>query len=245
VDVDELPAITEKVRAALGEHIPIHMHIAEQQAEVDDCREKYGKTPVATLADRIDLDDHWNLVHATHTSDAELDAISASGATVVLCPLTEAYLGDGIFPATQFLARGGRIAIGSDSNARICATEELRMLEYGQRLVSQRRARLSDEKGLGQRLWRHTARAGATALGRASGVIEAGRRADIAVLDQSKAPLLGPAPEHVLDALVIGGSRDCIKDVYVAGKKQLSDGIVSNAPDAQLFARTITGMLDD
>ena len=245
VDVDELAGMTEKVRAALGEHIPIHIHIAEQQDEVDDCQKRYGKSPVAVLAERVNLDNRWNLVHATHVSDTELETISVSGATVVLCPLTEAYLGDGIFPAVQFLAGGGRIAIGSDSNARICAIEELRMLEYGQRLVSQRRARLSDKEGLGQRLWRHTARAGATALCRPCGVLEAGRRADIVVLDRGKAPLQGPAPEHALDALVIGGSRECIKDVYVAGEKRVSDGMALNAPDSNLFASTISAMLAD
>ncbi|MGH8161311.1 MAG: amidohydrolase family protein, partial [Gammaproteobacteria bacterium] len=119
-------ATLEAVHALLGRDIPVHVHIAEQRREVGDCLAATGKTPIAALLEVVDVDRHWSLVHATHASRAELEAVAASGATVVVCPLTEAYLGDGLFPGTRYLANGGNVAVGSDSNARIDAVEELR-----------------------------------------------------------------------------------------------------------------------
>src|SRR5690606_11224692 len=144
VPLEMLADLVAGAHELLGEHCPLHIHIAEQPAEVAACVAATGRRPVQLLADSIELGPAWSLVHATHADAAERALIIASGATVVLCPLTEGYLGDGLFPAAEFAARGGRLAIGSDSNVRIDAVEELRWLEYGQRLLTGRRGCLAD-----------------------------------------------------------------------------------------------------
>ncbi|MEX0900457.1 MAG: formimidoylglutamate deiminase [Gammaproteobacteria bacterium] len=195
-----------------------HVHVSEQQAEVDQCVAVYGKRPVELLADTVELDANWTLVHATHADASERASIRNAGACVALCPLTEAYLGDGLFAATEFHAQGGVLAIGTDSNARIDAIEELRWLEYGQRLRDQRRARLADESGVGAPLWQAAAAGGAHATGFAVGRIEVGAFADLVVLDESGAPWFGVEPARWLDAWLTGGSRHDIAHVYVGGK---------------------------
>ncbi|MGH8127372.1 MAG: formimidoylglutamate deiminase [Gammaproteobacteria bacterium] len=221
---ETLAATLETVHAVLGHDIPVHVHIAEQRREVEDCLATTGKTPIAALFDAVSVDRHWSLIHATHASRTELEAVASSGAAVVVCPLTEAYLGDGLFPGAQYLGDGGSVAIGSDSNARIDAVEELRWLEYGQRLNDESRARFSDANGLGVPLWQRACAGGAQALGLPVGSIAPGQAADFVVLEPDAAPLLGHAPESWLDALVIGGSRSDIGAVYVGGKRQVEGG---------------------
>ena len=144
----------EAAGKVIGADFPIHIHVSEQQREVDECRALYGATPIQLLSRSVKLDARWNLVHATHATAEECELIRRAGSSVVICPITEAYLGDGLFAADEFVAAGGHIAVGSDSNCRIDAIEELRLLEYGQRLRVQRRARFATEDGLGIPLWR-------------------------------------------------------------------------------------------
>ena len=224
VPPEELRDLVDGAHGLLGQGIPWHIHVAEQRREVADCQTHYGRSPVAVLADHVDLDEHWNLVHATHAGPDELYRVAEAGARVVLCPLTEAYLGDGFFAAPEFRAMNGAMAIGSDSNCRIDAVEELRLLEYGQRLRRERRLLLADEDaGLGATLWRMTAQAGASACGEGphGGRLEAGGRADLVVLNPESPALAGHRPQTALDALLIGGSRHDIAEVYRGGQAVL------------------------
>jgi len=163
---------------------PVHIHVAEQPKEVTDCVAWCRRRPVELLFDSLPVDRRWCLVHATHLSDDERRAIAASGAVAGLCPATEANLGDGLFPAEAYLAEGGAIGIGSDSHVSVDPAEELRWLENGQRLFTGRRTVLADGPGasVGVGLLQRVCRGGATALGRAIGALEVGRRADFAVL---------------------------------------------------------------
>lgn len=233
VPPEELADLVAAARGSLGDDIPIHIHIAEQRREVADCQARHGQSPLTVLADYVDLDEHWNLVHATHASPDELRRIRAAGARVVICPLTEAYLGDGFFPAAEYHRLGGRLAIGSDSNARIDAVEELRLLEYGQRLRRERRLLLSNESGIGVSLWQAAAETGAAALGdhEFGGAIRPGAPADLVVLDEHHPALAGHGPETALDALLIGGGRDVIRDVYVNGRRRVEAGRVDGASE--------------
>ncbi|MGH8273581.1 MAG: formimidoylglutamate deiminase [Gammaproteobacteria bacterium] len=208
----------------LGADIPVHIHIAEQAREVADCRAASGRTPIELLLDSMTLDAHWSLIHATHASAAELAAVRKTGARVVICPLTEAYLGDGLFPGRDYLANGGEVAIGSDSNARIDAVEELRWLEYGQRLRDEARARFSDANGLGLPLWQRAAAGGARALGLPIGAITPGCAADFVVLEADTDALRGHPPAIWADALLVGGNHADIAAVYVGGEKQAERG---------------------
>lgn len=214
VPLDHLKAIAAQSRRS---HNLFHIHVSEQQAEVDQCLAAHGKRPIELLADTVELDARWTLVHATHANAHERELIRTAGACVALCPLTEAYLGDGLFAAVEFHADGGVLAVGTDSNARIDAIEELRWLEYGQRLRDQRRARLADEAGIGVPLWQAAAAGGAQATGFPVGRIEVGAFADLVVLDASGAPWIGVEPAHWPDAWLTGGSRHDIARVYVGG----------------------------
>jgi formimidoylglutamate deiminase len=166
---------------------PVHLHIAEQEREVAEVLAAHGARPIELLLRSFDVDERWCLVHATQATDAEILAIAATGAIVGLCPTTEANLGDGIFPLEPFLRYGGRFGIGSDSNVSISAVEELRLLEYGQRLLHKRRivARVGDVSGA-EALYAASASDGAHACGFASGVLAIGKRADLIELPQSE-----------------------------------------------------------
>ena len=240
VPPESLAELVEKAGKVIGGAFPIHMHVSEQQREVDECRAVYGVTPVQLLARSVKLDSRWHLVHATHATAEECANIRASGAGVVLCPITEAYLGDGLFAADEFVAAGGSIAIGSDSNCRIDAVEELRVLEYGQRLRSQKRARFATADGLGIPLWQAACSGGAKALGQAVGALAPGHWADIVVLDRDAASLRGHDADTFMDALVIGGSRADIADVYVGGQRRVQDGRTRDAEEsARQFAHVV------
>lgn len=224
VPAESLPALMEATSKYMDAQAPIHIHISEQRREVEESRELYKLTPIELLTKYVKLGPRWNLVHATHASVPECDSIRRAGATVVICPLTEAYLGDGLFAADDFVSAGGQIAIGSDSNSRIDAIEELRLLEYGQRLRKERRARLATGAGLGVPLWSEACRGGAAALGHPSGAIEPGRFADLVVLQHGAAALRGHDVDTLMDALIIGGSRSDIGDVYVGGQRRVHAG---------------------
>ena len=200
---------------------PIHIHIAEQRREVDDCVAWSGERPVHWLLERFRPDARWCLVHATHLDDAELRALAASGAVAGVCPTTEANLGDGIFRADEFLgaANPGRFGIGSDSHVEVSAAAELRMLEYGQRLALGRRSVLASPSHAspGERLYAQSATGGARALGIDAGRIAIGCRADLVVLDPEHRALWDKTPEQSLDAWIFAGDNGCVRDVMVGG----------------------------
>jgi cytosine/adenosine deaminase-related metal-dependent hydrolase len=205
---------------------------------VEECRAAFGATPVDLLARSVKLDRRWNLVHATHATGHECALMRDADVTVVLCPITEAYLGDGLFSADEFIQQGGRIAVGSDSNCRIDAIEELRLMEYGQRLRSRQRARLATAEGLGVPLWQRACAGGAAALGEPVGALAPGQRADILVLERHVPPLLGHDIATCLDALIIGGSRHDLAKVYVGGKLKVERGAALAAGEsAREFAQ--------
>ncbi|NOR19244.1 MAG: formimidoylglutamate deiminase [Xanthomonadales bacterium] len=220
---------------------PIHIHIAEQPAEVEDCIRHLGARPVEWLLDQFPVDQRWNLVHATHLSDTELKLAAASQATAVLCPTTEADLGDGVFRTSDWLSAGGRFAIGSDSNVRISVTEELRLLEYNERLVRGRRNVLTTaDSTCGRFLYQHAAQSGSAALGQAVGRLEPGYRADFLVLNDTHELLCGRQPDAALDSWVFAGDKSMLASVWVAGHAVIEQG--HHPADATLrsaFLKTI------
>lgn len=225
VPVEAFGKLIEATAKYMPADAPIHIHISEQRREMQECEAAYKTTPIELLARYVRLSARWNLVHATHATVTERSLTHAADATVVLCPITEAYLGDGLFAADDFVSAGGRIAIGSDSNCRIDAIEELRLLEYGQRLKKERRARLATSAGLGVPLWSAACRGGAVSLGHPIGAIEPGRFADIVVVQGEAAALRGHDVDTLMDALIIGGSRADIGDVYVGGERRVHAGV--------------------
>jgi len=201
--------------AGMAGDAPIHIHIAEQMKEVEDCLAWSGKRPVEWLLERGLVDERWCLVHATHMTDAETKAVAQNLAVAGLCPITEANLGDGVFPAEDFLAAGGRIGIGSDSNVMIDAAEELRLLEYGQRLVRRGRNLLASREcaSTGGDLYRAALRGGAQALGADDGALKVGGPADIVSLDTSHPSLTSRTSDALLDGWIFaarGGAVDCV-----------------------------------
>lgn len=204
---------------------PIHIHIAEQVREVEDCLVWSGATPVQWLLGNAPVDDRWCLVHATHMTDAETLALARSGAVAGLCPITEANLGDGIFPAAEYLAAGGRIGIGSDSNVLIDMTEELRVLEYGQRLTRRVRNALASDRtrSTGRALFASALAGGAQALG-APAALAPGNAADIVSLDAAHPALLARDDDALLDSLIFAAGRGAIDGVWRRGEQLVSGG---------------------
>jgi formimidoylglutamate deiminase len=208
------------VLAHLPKARPVHVHIAEQQGEVQQSLDFSGRRPVQYLYDQLPVDQRWCLVHATHLNEDEITAIARSGAVAGLCPTTEANLGDGIFPLEPFLAQGGRFGIGSDSHISQSAIEELRWLEYGQRLAQQRRniAVSESQRRVGDFLWQSALQGGAQAAGRNVGALAPGKRADLIVLDDDHPNLDGLHDCEVLGSLVFCGNDNLVKDVMVGGQ---------------------------
>jgi len=221
---DVIAELESAAGSILGSGFPRHIHVAEQRCEVSDCLDRYGHSPIRLLSEHVALDRHWNLVHATHATADEIGLVGRSGARVIMCPITEAYLGDGLFDAVTFRRGGGAIAIGSDSNVRIDAVEELRLLEYGQRLKHERRACLATDAGLGRPLWSTVADAGGGALGLPVGRLAPGAFADIVVLDPGSRVLGGLEGDPALDALVTAGGAAEIAAVYVGGRRVAQAG---------------------
>ena len=204
---------------------PLHLHIAEQRRELVDCLRAHGCRPVQWLLDRFDVDEGWCLVHATHLDDGETVDLAASGAVVCLCPSTEGNLGDGLFPLERFLRAGGRMAIGSDSQATINPFEELRWLEYGQRLASESRNVASvEDPHVGQELFRRALAGGAQAAGQSRFGLAPGTPADLVVLDGEDPMLAGHGPATLLDALLFSGYRVPIERVMVHGEWKVVGG---------------------
>lgn len=234
------------VLAATDACWPVHIHIAEQQKEVDDCLAWSGRRPLEWLYDQVAVDERWCLVHATHALPNEVALMARSRAIAGLCPTTEANLGDGIFPATDFLAAGGRFGIGSDSHVSVSPVEELRWLEYGQRLRDQQRNRLvgARQPNVGQHLFEQALQGGAAALGQEIGALEAGRRADWVVLDGAD-PYLSSAPaEAVLNRWLFAGGDRQVRDVMVGGRWVVQEGRhPDEAASAREFAQVLRSLL--
>ena len=230
---------------AIDRDLPIHIHVAEQVREVEDCLASYGRRPVELLLDAAPVDDRWCLVHATHVNDSEIAGIVKSGATVGLCPTTEANLGDGLFPLKAFLDGGGRIGIGSDSHISVSPVEELRWLEYGQRLIRRERnvTATGDAPSTGARLYRAALVGGAQALSRPIAAVAVGKRADLVVLDTTHPVLAAREADDLVDSWIFSGNANAIRDVMVGGAWVVRDGRhAEEEAIADTYRRTVAGL---
>lgn len=212
--------------AAMAAGAPIHIHIAEQVPEVEACLAWSGKRPVEWLFDHADVGPDWCLVHATHITEAERRAIVQSGAVAGLCPITEANLGDGLFPAREFLAEGGRYGVGSDSNVEIDAAAELRLLEYGQRIAHRGRNLLAGgaAKSTGASLYRGALAGGGQALGRSTSGIAMGEPADFVSLKADDPFFAGRSGDSIIDSWIFGGGARLVDCVWRGGVKRVEGG---------------------
>ncbi len=208
---------------------PIHIHIAEQAAEVQACEQHLQARPIEWLAREFALDARWQLVHATHAKPGEIEAVAASGAGVVLCPSTEANLGDGLCDLPRWLAAGTPLSLGTDSHVGRGAAEELRWLEYGQRLIRRERNVAADPSRAGgataARLFERVLAGGAAAAGLPRWGLRTGARADLVVLDPEAPGLLGMPATHALDAWVFAGNSPAVSEVWVAGQRRVARGV--------------------
>ena len=204
---------------------PVHLHIAEQVAEVAEVLAHRGARPVEWLLANVEVDARWCAVHATQMQPAETLALAATGAVAGLCPITEANLGDGIFDGMRWLGAGGRFGVGSDSNVRISLTEELRLLEYSQRLANKGRAMFATgDRSTGRVLFEGAVQGGAQAAGRQSGAIRVGDWADLLALDMAAVDLEGRQGDDILDALIFAGDDRLVRDVWSAGRHMVTGG---------------------
>ncbi len=210
---------TRAVRKLLPD-APVHIHAAEQIGEVEGCLAWSNKRPVEWLLENANVDDKWSFVHCTHMTDREIADLAAAGVVVGLCPTTEANLGDGIFPLVKFFQAGGRFAIGSDSHISVSMVEELRWLEYIQRLVYRERTlvKQAENPSVGAVLFEQALSGGAQALGRKIGKIEIGHRADFLVLDGDLPFMTGKIRDHILDAAIFASNENPVRDVMAGGR---------------------------
>jgi formimidoylglutamate deiminase len=227
-------AIQQLLRRVDAEDLPLHIHVAEQTLEVDACIAATGLRPIEWLTRHAALDSRWQLVHATHAGAAEIESVAHSGAGIVICPSTEANLGDGLPDLPGWLGAAVPIALGSDSQVTRNWPEELRWLEYGQRLLLRRRnvgaAPLAGEPSTAARLFKLALEAGARAAGQARWGLEPGARADALVLDLQAPGLLGIPAEQMLDALIFSTDAAALGTVYVAGNVVVERGRHRAAP---------------
>ncbi len=210
----------------LDNKAPIHIHISEQQREVKASVEFSGKRPVNWLLDNMDVNERWCLIHATHLKNDEVKRLAASKAVAGLCLTTEANLGDGVFPAEYYMHQQGRFAVGSDSQVCLSPVEELRLLEYGQRLSQMRRTVLACDQmpSVGENLLRGALEGGSQALGINAGAIAVGKRADLLVIDDQNTNLYGKTESSLLDSWIFACDTNPVKDVMVNGNWVIRDG---------------------
>ena len=232
-----------EVIASLESLAAIHVHVAEQTKEVDDCLDWSGKRPVEWLFENFDVDQKWCLIHATHINDQETAAMAGSGCVAGLCPTTEANLGDGFFNAREYFAQRGCWAIGSDSHISIDPVEELRWLEYGMRLQTRgRNVLVSDASAnTGRNLLDGALAGGAQACGRNIGSIAEGYRADLVVLDHEHPRLYGRSKDDLIDSWIFSGNSNLVRDVYIGGNKIIDKG---HHADEDTIARNYRNTLD-
>jgi formimidoylglutamate deiminase len=225
VTPEELPSVV-----ALASGGPVHIHVAEQLREVEECVAWCGRRPIERLLEAADVNDKWCLVHATHATPGELGRVAAAGAVIGLCPVTEASLGDGVFPALEFQGVGGRLGIGTDSNVLIDAGEELRALEYSQRLTRRVRNVLAGHSGhsTGRALFDAALAGGTQALGGSPDAAVSGLAAqaplDLVSLDAAHPALIERREDEILDSWIFAAGRDLIDCVWRAGEKVVSGG---------------------
>lgn len=221
VTAEELKAVV-----AVAGNSQIHIHAAEQVKEVEDCIAWSGQRPVEWLLANMPLDERWCLIHATHMTEAETSALARSGATAGLCPVTEASLGDGIFPAREYKAAGGAFAVGTDSNILVGVTDELRQLEYGQRLKFRERNVLAggEDISTGRALFDGVVAGGVAALATGVTGLASGEPADIVTLDKTYPSLMGRKGDVILDGWIFAGGRDAIDCVWANGVKVVQGG---------------------
>jgi formimidoylglutamate deiminase len=232
--------------AELAPDRPIHMHLAEQEAEVEETLSVFGARPVEWLLDNHDVDGRWCLIHCTQMTGKETVRLAASGAVAGLCPVTEASLGDGIFNGRTWLEASGRFGVGTDSNIAISAVGELRQLEYSQRLRDRERAVLtSAEASTGRRLFDLALAGGAKALGRACGAIAAGSWADLMAVNPANSGLHTLSGDRILDGLVFAGHRGAIDHVWSAGRHVVVSGRhVARDAIAAAYASRLSALMD-
>lgn len=236
VTPDELTHVSKMAGAN-----PIHIHIAEQLLEVNDCIKWSGQRPVEWLLNHADVSDQWCLVHATHMTENETTRMAQARAIAGLCPITEGNLGDGTFPAETFLAQGGQFGIGSDSNVQISIPSELRQLEYSQRLQHNSRNAIANiSSSTGRTIFDHALKGGARALATDYG-IAAGKTANFVSLDTSEASYL--SGDHILDAWIFAETIK-VEDVWVRGRKVVRQGRhIARGQIAPKFQQTMKNLL--
>ncbi len=238
---ESIQALAQQVR---DDTDPIHIHVAEQMAEVHDCMKAIGARPIEWLLREVPIDARWQLVHATHALPQEIDTVARSGAGVVLCPSTEANLGDGLCDLQRWLESNTPLSIGSDSQVSRSLTEELRWLEYGQRLHLQQRnvaaAPAAAQPATAARLLSRSLAGGAAAAGFQRWGLQVGARADLLVLDELSSGLLGVPASHTLDALVFATAAPVFAQVWVGGRCVVSGGRhLAQATTAPAFAAAL------
>lgn len=222
-------------------HGPVHMHIAEQTKEVDSVSKVLGARPVEWLLHNAEIEDRWCLIHATHMTDAETTALAASGAVAGVCPVTEANLGDGIFNGVAYGKSGGALGVGTDSNINISLADELRTLEYAQRLKHQRRNVLAGVTGsTGEAIYLRSARGGAQALSRNAGRLSVGCLADLVAIDTTHPRLCTLVDTQLVDGWIFAASDRVVTDVWAAGRHMVKDG--QHVNEAAILAEYRTAM---
>ena len=244
VTKDGMQAVIDGL-TAMDAHAPIHIHVAEQEKDVSESVEQTGLRPVEWTMEHFDVGPRWCLIHATHLTEGETAKMAASGAVAGLCPATEANLGDGIFPLLPYLEADGRFGIGSDSHISVSMIEELRWLEYGQRLIKRRRSLAAAGPGesTGMRLYDDALRGGAQASGRRLGKIGEGCRADFIVLDPAHPILVGRSGDRLIDSLIFSGNASSVQEVWIAGKRQVVGGRHIREQDTlDIFANIIRAL---
>lgn len=242
VALHSLRAVPERaMREVLGVDVtramPVHIHIAEQIGEVQDCLALRNARPVEWLLDNMPVDARWCLVHATHMTAQETQRLAQSGAVAGVCPTTEANLGDGLFPLKAYLDHDGVLGVGSDSHISVSPVEELRWLEYGQRLATRHRniAVSAANHSVGETLFSAALRGGARAAGAAIGAIDAGARADLVVLDEGAALLAGRDAANLIDTFLFAGNANLVRHVMVNGAWTVRD--FRHRDEARIAAR--------
>jgi formimidoylglutamate deiminase len=211
---------------ACRRRLVIHMHVEEQPKEIEECIAHYGKTPMALINQHLPVNPMMTAIHCTHTAAADMEEFLSKGGNVCVNPLTEGNLGDGIPAAGRILRKGGHICLGSDSNTRLCWTEEMRWLEYGQRLTTLQRGICADDEGrVAPKLFEMATANGARALGVKAGRIHPGLAADFFTLDLNVPSLAGWSQDTLLDAFIFGTGNEAIADVCVGGTWRIANEI--------------------
>ena len=249
IAVHSLRAVSGANLSALAKEYadhPLHIHIAEQTKEVEEITAAYGLSPVQWLLQHQDVSPRWCLIHATHMTDSETRALAQTGATVGLCPITEANLGDGVFKGSQFISANGTYGVGSDSNINISLIEELRTLEYSQRLFHKERNVMVNGIGsTGEAIYLSAAKGGAQALGRACGSIDVGQLADLVAIDSYDAAICALSRDQILDGLVFAAKDRAVRDVWSAGRHMVRAGHhVNEKRITERFRATVLNLKD-